>query len=47
MLNGEHNRSLLSEVGVTPADYDKLLADGVLVESQVAKDPRGPKRGDP
>lgn len=44
---GEHNRSLLSEVGVTPADYDKLLADGVLVESQVAKDPRGPKPGDP
>ncbi len=34
---GEHNRVLLQELGVAPADYEKLLADGILVE--IRKEP--------
>jgi formyl-CoA transferase len=29
---GEHNRTLLAEVGVDDATYQKLLADGVVAE---------------
>ena len=36
---GEHNRELLSEVGVGDAAYGELLASGIAVEGQPQKQP--------
>jgi formyl-CoA transferase len=33
---GEHNRGILGELGVEPADYAKLLAEGVVCEGDAA-----------